>query len=93
MPASDKVAPDKIAPARAAPGKTPDKAARSFAPRKGREGATLTHERLAEDMEAFRKAGGRIEVLGVTRTLHRIDPATDTASPRPADTSGSGSRR
>ena len=26
----------------------------------------LTHERLAEDMEQLRKAGGQVEVLGVT---------------------------
>ncbi|WP_058836139.1 hypothetical protein [Luteimonas abyssi] len=76
-------APDKIQAAKAAPATTPDRPGRSFAPRKGREGATLTHERLAEDMAAFRKAGGEIEVLGVTRTLQRIDLPADAAPPAP----------
>jgi len=34
----------------------------------------MTHEGIAADIEAFRDAGGEIEVLGVTRTLLRIDP-------------------
>lgn len=74
-------APDKIQAAKAAPANAPDRPGRSFAPRKSREGATLTHERLAEDMAAFRKAGGKIEVLGVTRTLQRIESPADTAPP------------
>lgn len=35
-------------------------------------GGTLTRERIAEHMDAFRKAGGTIEVLGTTRALQRI---------------------
>ena len=34
---------------------------------------TLTSERISDDLAAFRKAGGRIEVLGNTRVLTRID--------------------
>lgn len=49
-----------------------------------RSGA-MTRERIAEDMEAFRKAGGRIEKLGVTSTLLRIGAApTGTAAEAPA---------
>ena len=52
-----------------------------FAPRKPGERNAITHERLAADLEAFHKAGGRIEVLGVTRALKKIDPAAETAPP------------
>lgn len=41
----------------------------------------LTRQRLAEDMAAFQKAGGRIEVLGNTRSLKKIgDSAADAQS-------------
>jgi hypothetical protein len=33
---------------------------------------TATHESIADDLEAFERAGGRIEVLGVTSTLKHI---------------------
>lgn len=32
----------------------------------------MSHERLAADLEAFRKSGGKIEVLGNTSTLKKI---------------------
>lgn len=44
-------------------------------------GRRMTHERIAADLDAFRKAGGRIEVLGTTRVLTKID------QPAPAPTS------
>ena len=45
----------------------------------------MTHERIAADLEAFRKAGGKIEVLGVTRALKKIDgDAGDPPHPAPA---------
>jgi len=34
--------------------------------------ATLTREQLAADLEAFRKAGGKIERLGNTNTFKKI---------------------
>jgi hypothetical protein len=37
------------------------------------KGGALTHERLKADLEAFRKAGGRVEVLGNTRVLKKVD--------------------
>ncbi len=37
------------------------------------KGGALTHERLQADIEAFRKAGGRVEVLGNTRVLKKVD--------------------
>ena len=60
-----------------------------FAPQKagerGSRNTGLTSERIAEDLAAFRRAGGRIEVLGVTRTLTRIEGETPpTAAPTPA---------
>lgn len=52
------------------------------APRaRGRNGAEagsdkrLTSERISADLAAFRKSGGRVEVLGVTRMLTKIDGA------------------
>ena len=52
----------------------------------------LTHERIAEDVAEFRKAGGRVEVLGTTPLRRKgetpLTPAreiapTAPASPRP----------
>lgn len=43
----------------------------------------VTSERIARDLAAFRRNGGRIERLGTTRVLTRVDEnATDV--PRPA---------
>ena len=53
-----------------------------FAPRKPKAAPELTSERIADDMAAFRKGGGRIEVLGTTRVLKHIQP-DDDASPPP----------
>lgn len=51
-----------------------------YASRKsGQRGAQFTSERIAADMAAFRKAGGKIEKLGDTRTLQRIGATTDPA--------------
>lgn len=88
MPHPKKKTPD-VEPSAVPPSKT----TRLFAPRKAKGNPVITHERIAADLEAFRKAGGKIEVLGVTRTLSRID-ADDTASPppRPAGTAQSKSR-
>lgn len=35
----------------------------------------LTHERIAADMAAFSKAGGKVEVLGVTPLRRKSDNA------------------
>ncbi len=39
----------------------------------GKATGVITSERINSDLEAFRKAGGRIEVLGNTRVLTRVD--------------------
>lgn len=66
---------------------SPSKARPPFAPQKtgerGSRNTGLTSERIAEDLAAFRRAGGRIEVLGVTRTLTRIEGDTPSATPAP----------
>ena len=49
---------------------------RSF-PRKPPDRRPLTSESIASDLQAFEAAGGRIEVLGVTRTLKRIGAPVD----------------
>ena len=52
--------------------------------RKPKTPVEVTHERIAEDLEAFRLAGGKIEVLGVTRSLLRIGVDGDAQAPTPA---------
>jgi len=44
-------------------------------PRKQQPKGQMTHEAIAADIDAFRDKGGKIEVLGVTRTLLRVDAA------------------
>ena len=46
---------------------------------------TLTSERIAADIAAFNKAGGRIEVLGNT-PFHHKTPANDAADTKGAAT-------
>lgn len=47
-------------------------------------GASLTSDRIADDLATFRKSGGRIEVLGNTRTLTKIDvPPSPPVEPAP----------
>ncbi|MDH5833967.1 hypothetical protein [Luteimonas kalidii] len=43
-----------------------------FAQRERKRPPAMTSERIADDLDAFRKAGGRIEVLGTTRSLKKI---------------------
>ena len=62
---------------------SPPSADRRPAGDSGKSGGSLTSERISGDLEAFRKAGGRIEVLGVTRALKKIDPEAE-AAPQPA---------
>ena len=51
-------------------------------PRKPSEGRTVTSEDIAAHLDAFAAAGGKVEVLGVTRVLQRIDEVT-TTPPQP----------
>lgn len=51
----------------------------------GKSSGALTSERISLDLAAFRKAGGRIEVLGNTPVLTRIatpSPAPETDGKR-----------
>lgn len=43
-----------------------------FEQRKEDKRKTLTHEQIANDLDAFKRAGGKIEVLGNTLTLRTI---------------------
>lgn len=72
MPRPKKPTPP-AAPAPEAPVVPPSKTSHLFPARKQGDRTAVTHERLAADLEAFRKAGGKIEVLGVTRVLTKID--------------------
>jgi hypothetical protein len=71
----------------APPARSPSATRALFAPHKpgerGGRNAELTSERIAEDLATFRRAGGRIEVLGTTRTLTRIDGDAPPAAPAP----------
>ncbi len=80
MPRPKKPAP-KPAPAPVAPVAIPAKSDRVFPARKGKDNAALTHERISADLDAFREAGGTIEVLGTTRVLTAIGPADADAEP------------
>lgn len=75
--------PTAIVPAPVPAPVPPSKTSHLFSSRKPTERNAITHERIAADLEAFRKAGGQIEVLGVTRSLTKIDGGGD-ASPPPA---------
>lgn len=68
----------------------PTKTSHLFQGRKPAErGGVLTRERIAEHMDAFRKAGGTIEVLGTTRSLQHIGmPADPEPAPVVAPTAG-----
>lgn len=42
----------------------------------------IESEQIAAHIDAFEKSGGRVEKLGITRTLQKIGPlATETAAP------------
>lgn len=66
-----------------APPTPPSNTSHLFSSRKPAERNSITHERLAADLEAFRKAGGKIEVLGVTRALKKIDGDPGDPPPPP----------
>ena len=88
MPRPKKPAPAPASPASpatpATPATPPSKTSHLFASRPAGKNAAITHERIAADLEAFRKAGGEIEVLGVTRSLKKIDGADGSPPPSPA---------
>lgn len=70
---------------------TADRTFRQKAP----ESRTLTSERIANDLQDFKDAGGRIEVLGVTPVLKKLgDTAAGTETPVPvrASSGRAGSR-
>lgn len=48
--------------------------------RKETDPKQLTSERIERDLETFRNAGGRIEVLGVTQVLKKLDQSDDSAA-------------
>lgn len=48
-------------------------------------GAVVTSEKIADDLDTFRKSGGRIEVLGNTRVLTKLDGGPPAPDPKPAD--------
>ena len=52
----------------------------------------VTSEGIEADLEAFRKAGGEVEVLGVTHTLKKLEVASAQAATLPARPSGGGRR-
>ena len=83
MPRPRKPVPAPAPPASPTPSVPPSKTSHLFSPRKPAERNAITHERIAADLEAFYKSGGEIEVLGVTRSLKKID-GDDTSPPAPA---------
>lgn len=82
MPRTKKPHPAGAAP----PAIGPSKTSHLFGNPKAGGKAPVTREAIEADLEAFRKAGGKIEVLGVTRNLQRIgvEPDAAPATPPPA---------
>ena len=52
---------------------SPKPATQPTTERKSKQAPSMSHDRIAADIAAFRKAGGRIEVLGNTRVLTRVE--------------------
>lgn len=52
----------------------------------------LTSERIEADLAAFRKAGGKVEVLGTTHTLKKLSEVPAQAATQPARPSSGGRR-
>ena len=53
----------------------------------------LTSERIADDLRNFQKSGGRIEVLGVTQVLKKLDGTGSAETPTPAPVRPGSGRR
>ena len=49
-------------------------------------------ERISADLEQFRKAGGRVEKLGTTRVLTRVDAAPEPVVAKPVATKAARAR-
>ena len=78
-------APAANAAAAPTPTPTPSTAAKSgtgdiFRKPKEDKRSALTHEKIADDLVAFQRAGGKIEVLGNTQTLKSIRPPETPAA-------------
>ena len=65
---------------------SPKPATQPTAERKSKQAPSMSHDRIAADIAAFRKAGGKVEVLGNTPIQRRAAPAaaTGTAAATPA---------
>lgn len=64
--------------------------------RKEPDSRLLTRERIADDLQAFQKSGGHIEVLGITQVLKKLDDegtTTSTAATTPARPGAGSGRR
>lgn len=63
----------------------PSKKRPAPAPRKPSDARIVTSEDIATHLDAFAAAGGKVEVLGVTRVLKHIDEAivASTTPPLP----------
>lgn len=73
-------------PRKPAPGQpiAPSKTSHLFGSRKPAErAASVTSESISADLDAFRETGGKIEILGITRTLNRIGIQAGDAPPTP----------
>jgi hypothetical protein len=53
------------------------------APRKPADTRSVTSEDIAAHLDAFAAAGGKVEVLGVTRVLKNVDEAAVPGAPSP----------
>ena len=85
MPRASKPKPGTTTP----PAFTPSKTSHLFATRKVAAKGPITRETIAADLEAFHQSGGKIEVLGTTRSLQHIGlPAEAEPAPVVAPAAG-----
>lgn len=61
--------------------------------RKSKQAPSMSHDRIAADIAAFRKAGGKVEVLGNTPIQRRVTPATGAPAVTPAAATPTRARR
>lgn len=54
---------------------SPKPATQPTTERKSKQAPSMSHDRIAADIAAFRKAGGKVEVLGNTPIQRRAAPA------------------
>lgn len=72
---------------------TPPRPAAAANDRRPKQAPSMSHERIASDIAAFRRAGGKVEVLGNTPVLRSVGPAGVSKAADSADAKSSTAAR